>query len=161
MDFDPGRMIGAGEMLVVMSDHGFTSWRRAVNLNTWLHQQGLLVLADGCAPGPDAGDMLRHVDWDRTKAYALGLAGIYINQQDREARGIVPADEAELGLVDRVFTRVGASDDLAPPRAVAPVEGGIDDDRARYVESAVFAVLPIVALETMGSENRRVPEELS
>ena len=36
--------------------------------------------------GPDAGDMLRHVDWDRTKAYALGLAGIYVNQQDREAR---------------------------------------------------------------------------
>jgi predicted AlkP superfamily phosphohydrolase/phosphomutase len=82
-------------LLVALSDHGFASFQRGVNLNTWLHKQGLLVLADGCSPGPNAGDMLRHVDWDQTKAYALGLAGIYVNQQDREARGIVPADEAE------------------------------------------------------------------
>ena len=34
----------------------------------------------------------------------------------------VPADEAEMGLVDRVFTRVGASDDLARGRSTFMVE---------------------------------------
>lgn len=46
-------------------------------------------------PGEDAGDLLRHVDWKTTKAYALGLSGIYLNFKDREGQGIVPADEAE------------------------------------------------------------------
>lgn len=82
-------------LLVALSDHGFTSFYRGVNLNTWLHEKGLLTLADGYSPGENAGDMLRHVDWDRTKAYALGLAGIYVNQQGREAQGIVPPDEAQ------------------------------------------------------------------
>jgi len=34
----------------------------------------------------------------------------------------VPADEAEIGLVDRIFTRVGASDDLARGRSTFLVE---------------------------------------
>jgi len=34
----------------------------------------------------------------------------------------VPADEAEIGIVDRVFTRVGASDDLARGRSTFMVE---------------------------------------
>ncbi len=82
-------------LFVVLSDHGFGSFRRGVNLNTWLYQQGLLKLADGVRPGPDAGDYLRNIDWSSTKAYALGLGGIYINLQGREEQGIVSEDDAE------------------------------------------------------------------
>ena len=30
-----------------------------------------------------------HVDWDRTRAFTLGLTGIFINRKGREAKGIV------------------------------------------------------------------------
>lgn len=81
-------------LLVVLSDHGFGTFRREVHLNRWLHEQGLLVLKAGVGPGADAGEMLRAVDWDRTRAYAVGLAGIYLNLRGRESRGIVDPDEA-------------------------------------------------------------------
>ncbi len=82
-------------LLIALSDHGFTSFQRGVNLNTWLHANGLLTLENGVEPGESAGDLLRHVDWSRTKAYALGLSGIYLNIKGREERGIIPPDEAD------------------------------------------------------------------
>lgn len=39
-----------------------------------------------------------------------------------QAGSFIPADEAEIGVVDRVFTRVGASDDLARGRSTFMVE---------------------------------------
>lgn len=78
-------------VLVVLSDHGFGSYRRQVHLNTWLEQSGWLVRrpqsGDGAAP------FLSEVDWSRTRAYALGLGGIYLNVAGRERDGIVPADD--------------------------------------------------------------------
>lgn len=79
--------------LFVMSDHGFKSFRRGVNLNTWLHQNGLLALKNG---NPTGADMLQDIDWSRTKAYAVGFGGIYLNMAGREAKGIVGrGEEAE------------------------------------------------------------------
>ncbi len=82
-------------LFIALSDHGFNSFRRGVNLNTWLMDNGLLHLRSGVEPGEEAGDMLRSVDWARTKAYALGLSGIYLNLQGREGQGVVRPDEAE------------------------------------------------------------------
>lgn len=82
-------------LLIVLSDHGFNSFQRGVHVNTWLHDQGLLALRDGKRPGEETGDLLMGIDWSRTKAYALGLGGIYVNLKGREGQGIVPADEAE------------------------------------------------------------------
>lgn len=82
-------------LTIALSDHGFGSFRRCVDLNAWLHGQGLLTLKDGVRPGHEAGDLLRQVDWSRTKAYALGLGGIYLNIKGREGQGIVAPDEAE------------------------------------------------------------------
>ena len=43
-----------------------------------------------------AGGWFANVDWSRTKAYALGLSGLFINQRGREANGIVePGAETE------------------------------------------------------------------
>lgn len=79
--------------LFVMSDHGFKTFRRGVDLNAWLRDEGYLVLKGGkrVADKPYLADF----DWDKTRAYAVGLAGIYINQKDREANGTVaPGKEA-------------------------------------------------------------------
>jgi predicted AlkP superfamily phosphohydrolase/phosphomutase len=82
-------------LFVTLSDHGMNSFQRGVHLNTWLHSNGLLSLRDGVRPGEEAGDFFRNVDWDRTKAYAVGLGGIYLNLKGREQRGIVDSGDAE------------------------------------------------------------------
>jgi len=84
------RKLGPKDLFLVISDHGFQSFRRGVNLNTWLRQQGMLYLKDGMA---ESGDWFKNVDWSRTQAYAFGLAGIYINQKGREGDGMVEAGE--------------------------------------------------------------------
>jgi predicted AlkP superfamily phosphohydrolase/phosphomutase len=81
-------------LFITLSDHGMNSFQRGMHLNSWLHDQGLLAFRNG-GPGEEAGDFFRGVDWSRTKAYALGLGGIYINLQGREQQGIVDPAEAE------------------------------------------------------------------
>jgi predicted AlkP superfamily phosphohydrolase/phosphomutase len=81
-------------LFIALSDHGFNSFQRGVHLNTWLLDKGFLVLREGAQPGEAAGDLLRQVDWQRTKAYAIGLAGIYLNLKGREREGIVLPEEA-------------------------------------------------------------------
>lgn len=80
------------DVLLVCADHGFQSFRHQVSLNTWLEREGYLVMKDGVTSRMNQG--LAFVDWDKTRAYALGLGMIYINQVGREPRGIVPAAEA-------------------------------------------------------------------
>jgi predicted AlkP superfamily phosphohydrolase/phosphomutase len=75
--------------LIILSDHGFASFDRGVNLNTWLFENGYLALRENTGR-----EYLKDVDWSHTKAYALGLAGIYINQIGRESRGIVEPSAA-------------------------------------------------------------------
>jgi predicted AlkP superfamily phosphohydrolase/phosphomutase len=82
-------------LFMVLSDHGNNSFQRGLHLNTWLYEQGLLALKKGAQPGEEAGEFFRQVDWAKTKAYALGLGGIYLNLQGREAQGIVDPAEAE------------------------------------------------------------------
>ena len=107
--------IGDGDVLMVCSDHGFNSFRRGVNLNSWLHENGYLHLEEG-AQG--TAEWLRDVDWSRTKAYAIGLTGIFLNIEGREGEGIVkPGTEAEAlknelvmkisGLVDEETEEIG------------------------------------------------------
>ena len=78
-------------LLVVLSDHGFAAFRRGVNLNAWLHQNGYLALTNGAA---ESGPYFEGVDWSRTRAYALGLSGVYLNIKGRESAGTVPRAEA-------------------------------------------------------------------
>ncbi len=76
-------------LLIVLSDHGFNTFRRAFDTNTWLHQNGLLALKNGSKPSEELGDAFASVDWSRTYAYAVGLGGIYLNFKGRERDGIV------------------------------------------------------------------------
>ncbi|HEX3526303.1 MAG TPA: alkaline phosphatase family protein [Thermoanaerobaculia bacterium] len=85
--------------LMVVSDHGFASFRRGMNYNTWLVKNGFMTLTGQDAKRMnledlfDQGDFFVNVDWSKTKAYALGLGQIYINQAGREAKGIVQAGD--------------------------------------------------------------------
>ena len=81
--------------LVVMSDHGFTSWRRAMNMNTWLLENGYITLIN---PRRVTGiPYFGNIDWESTEAYAVGLNGVYINLRGREANGsVMPSDQDAL-----------------------------------------------------------------
>ena len=81
-------------VLIVLSDHGFGPFYKAVHLNSWLRDNGLLSLESG---KKESKEFLEDVDWLNTKAYALGLSGIYINQKGREGKGIV--DERRKDLI--------------------------------------------------------------
>jgi predicted AlkP superfamily phosphohydrolase/phosphomutase len=88
------RYVDERTALLVLSDHGMSSFQRGVHLNTWLARQGLLAFKAGSAQEEQSADFFRVVDWSRTKAYSLGLGAIYLNLRGREAHGIVPADDA-------------------------------------------------------------------
>jgi predicted AlkP superfamily phosphohydrolase/phosphomutase len=106
--------IDPGTTVLVVSDHGFHSWRKAVNLNTWLVQQGYMTLqSQGQAPGEKklddlfgGGEFWENVDWSRTRAYAMGLGQIYFNLRGREARGIVSPGAEAKQLADELSARL-------------------------------------------------------
>jgi predicted AlkP superfamily phosphohydrolase/phosphomutase len=92
-------------VFMVISDHGFTNFRRGVNLNTWLRQNGYLVLKEG---HETSGDWFEQVDWSRTRAFALGLTGMFVNRRGREAGGIVGEGEEYRRLVDEIAAKLEA-----------------------------------------------------
>ncbi len=112
MDDMVGRVMGRldeRDMLIVMSDHGFQPFSRGVNVNSWLYKNGYLALKEGVR---ESGEWFSEVDWKRTKAYAMGLAGIYVNQKGREAQGIVaPGDETEVLNRELIARLSGLKDD--------------------------------------------------
>jgi len=78
--------------LLVISDHGFAPFRKAVHLNRWLTDSGYLVLEEGQS---ESDVVFSTVDWSRSRAYALGLNGVFINRAGRESQGIVEDDEVQ------------------------------------------------------------------
>ena len=104
------KTLGPRDVLIIMSDHGFKSFRRGVNINTWLHQNGYLQLKEG-ARGD--GEWFKDVDWTRSKAYGLGLGGIYLNLKGREAQGIVAPGAEAAGLKSELMTKLGGLKDGA------------------------------------------------
>ena len=106
-------------LVIVLSDHGFTGFQRGVHLNGWLLANGFLVLEKGVEPGEAAGEFLRHVDWSRTRAYALGLGSIYLNRKGREGRGILDSQEADRTASDIV---AALSTLVDPERGIRAVE---------------------------------------
>jgi predicted AlkP superfamily phosphohydrolase/phosphomutase len=78
-------------VLMVVSDHGFNTFRYGIDLNKWLLDNGYLKLKDGAS----GKQYLEDVDWSQTRAFAIGLTGMFLNIKGRESKGIVdPGDEA-------------------------------------------------------------------
>jgi len=151
------------DLLIVMSDHGFTSWRRSFSLNAWLRENGYLSLRNPTLR-EDPG-LLANVDWSRTRAYGLGLNGLYINVRGREAHGIVDPEVRESlaseiaqrlqttvdpdtaeRAISRVFRRedvyqLDGSEQLAPDLIVGYAKGtrSSDDSSLGMVTGKIFA----------------------
>lgn len=87
------RQIDNKTLLLIVSDHGFTSFERAVNINTWLVKNGFMTLTRELEEG-DEGALFQYVDWNRTKAYSVGFASMYVNLAGREKEGIVKDRDA-------------------------------------------------------------------
>lgn len=114
----------ADTTVLVVSDHGFHSFRWAVNLNTWLVQHGYMTLR-GDRPGDKklddlfgGGTFWENVDWSKTQAYAMGLGQVYVNLSGREGQGIVAPGADYDRLLDRLVTDLRAFRD---PRTNATV----------------------------------------
>ncbi len=97
--------------LLIMSDHGFAPFRRAVHLNRWLMDEGYLTLKEGVEPSDDT-NIFVHVDWAKTRAYAMGLNLLYLNLQGRERRGKVPVRQRR-ALTEEIATKLNALTDPA------------------------------------------------
>jgi len=80
--------INEDTILLILSDHGFTSFEKTVNINTWLVENGFMTLTKDIKEVKEGG-LFQDVDWNNTEAYSLGFSSIYINLKGREKKGIV------------------------------------------------------------------------
>ncbi len=114
-----GEKLGKKDVLIVMSDHGIKSFRRGVNMNSWLYLNGYLGLKEGKT---ESEEWFKDVDWEKTKAYGLGLGGIYLNMKDRESKGIVsPGEEAKTLKKEIISQLNGLKDEEKSDRAINKV----------------------------------------
>ena len=86
--------------LIVMSDHGFAPFYKKVNLNSWLHQNGYLALVRNDEVGQHP--LFNNVFWRRTRAYAAGINGLYVNLAGRESKGIVSSGAEHEALLEEI-----------------------------------------------------------
>src|SRR6266498_891011 len=130
MDAIVGETMGAlapEDVLIVLSDHGFATWRRSVNYNSWLVENGYLVLTGGARRQNlealfSRGQFWESVDWGKSRAYAMGLGDVYVNLKGREKNGIVEPGAAYEALREELVRRLtGLTDPKNGERAVSRV----------------------------------------
>jgi len=100
------------DTLLIVSDHGFHSYRTGLNVNTWLRDHGFLAQGR-VPPGRENDDFFPGVDWARTRAYALGTGQIYVNLRGREGRGVVAPGAEYDALLDAIARGLEAEIDPA------------------------------------------------
>ena len=128
--------IGDDGTLIVMSDHGFTSWRRSFHLNAWLAENGYLTARDPNLRS-DPG-FLTNIDWRRTRAYGLGINGLYLNLRGRERDGTVSPTEYD-ALLDEIGEKLLALED---PDTGLPVVTRIYKSKEFYEDRGGLEVGP-------------------
>ena len=120
--------VGPDTALVVMSDHGFAPYRRKFDLNSWLYDNGYLVLKEGWEKELAVGsEGFREVhltlaaDWTKTRAYGMGFNGLYLNLAGRELDNPATKDVDESGIV-----QPGAEADALLAELKAKLEAAVD-----------------------------------
>ncbi len=122
-------------VLIVMSDHGFSPFRRSFNLNTWLKESGYHTLITPWKQGRE--DLFMNTNWSRTKAYSFGLNSLYINQKGREAEGAVnPGPEKEALVREIAYKLENFRDPKTGGRPVLRAFVAKDVYQGPYVEEA-------------------------
>ena len=91
--------------IIAMSDHGFANFKRQFNLNTWLRENGYIQPAGSTS-------IMRDVDWSGTKAYGLGINGLYLNLKARERDGIVESGRQREELIEGLISKLEAVRDI-------------------------------------------------
>ncbi|MFT7171789.1 MAG: putative AlkP superfamily phosphohydrolase/phosphomutase, partial [Paracoccaceae bacterium] len=97
------------DTLLLCADHGFTSYRRGMNVNNWLESEGYLVLNEDIKSTDEAGGFAC-VDWSKTRAYSLGLGMVFLNLKGREAQGIVASADAQ-GVMEEISAKFLLAED--------------------------------------------------
>ena len=85
--------------IMCISDHGFANFARGLNVNTWLANNGYATLAS------EDRTMPMNFDWEKTRAYAVGINGLYINEKGREGKGIVDSADKQ-ALMDEITAKM-------------------------------------------------------
>jgi len=120
MDVLAGKVLarckGKDTMFMIISDHGFNTFRYGVDLNRWLEKNGYLKVKNGLRDQK----YLAAVDWSKTRAFAIGLAGIFLNLKGREAQGIVDPGAEAAQLRDEIAEKLTKLTD--PDRKQAAVK---------------------------------------
>lgn len=96
---------GGNATILVMSDHGFANFGRQFNLNGWLRDHGYLN-------PQDCTSIIQDADWSRTRAYGLGINGLYLNLKGREPQGVVEPGEEQEKLTRQLIARLQAVRDV-------------------------------------------------
>lgn len=124
---------GPDTLLMVLSDHGFNTFRRGVDLNRWLEQEGYLKVDDSRRHV----EHLAGVDWSQTRAFALGLTGIFLNIKDKFSQGIVDSGAAADELRAEIAQKLAALVDPATgQRAIRRAYQATRAYRGPYKEQA-------------------------
>ncbi len=126
-------------VLFVLSDHGFKSFQRGINLNAWLLDNGYLTLKD--APGAAEESYLRGIEWSQTKAYSFGLAGLYLNVKGREAEGIVEPSDAPALMQEIARKLTGLRDEDRDQVAISRAYAKNDCYKGPYMRAAPDVVV--------------------
>jgi len=88
-----------------------------MNYNSWLVEHGYMTIVGDAGETKTLEDLFEtrqlfeKVDWSRTKAYAMGLGGIYINLAGRETKGSVQPGAEYDQVVAEIIAGLEASID--------------------------------------------------
>lgn len=127
-------------VVLVLSDHGFNSFRRGFNLNTWLLREGYHRLKRPWKQEESA--YFDNTDWSKTRAYGMGLNSLYINERGREGEGIVAPGADKDNLVREISQKLeAATDPLTGERPVLRAFIAKDTYRGKNMEMAPDIVL--------------------
>lgn len=108
---------GRGAVVIAMSDHGFSPFRRTFNLNTWLKAEGYHALKSERRLTETS--LFQNTDWSRSRAYGVGLNTLYINERGRESEGIVAPGPEKEALVREIARKL--EDAVDPKTGERPI----------------------------------------
>jgi predicted AlkP superfamily phosphohydrolase/phosphomutase len=140
--------MGDETTLLVMSDHGFASYRRKFSLNTWLLENDYLVLHEGmerelARENPEYKkvkiDTRGVVDWSKTRAYGVGFNGLYLNLEGRELDNPETEEEDESGIVKASEAEALLREIKAKLEEYKDAESGVNPVRRCDLASDVYS----------------------
>jgi predicted AlkP superfamily phosphohydrolase/phosphomutase len=120
-------------LLLVVSDHGFAPYYRSFNLNTWLLNNGYIKLKNNGTP---ATEPFATVDWTQTRAYGLGLNGLYLNLRGRERNGIVePGTQADRLTAELRAKLLSVQDPASKQQVITRIDVASEAYRGPYTRT--------------------------